>query len=174
MGPGNFPRLFHSEAFSMEQLKSKITPKDLGNAKKGAALDKGKKHVLGVVVGVATGIFTKPQPNGDVSYALKGSFVTRPADTENFEPLRSAVCYLPSGIQEAISTKFEGENPASQVQFALELATRPAENKAGYEWVATPLTAIEESNPTDALIEQLKDKLPALPKPAAKSAGTKA
>src|SRR5665213_4082330 len=84
-------------------MKSKLVPKDLGNPKIVLTLPSGQdKYILGTIIGIASDIFTRTDPQMKTYEGLKGSFEGTPADKTK-DVVQSGVLYLPSGIHELIA-----------------------------------------------------------------------
>lgn len=144
------------------ETKSKIVMKTLGNPKVGAALEVGQRFFLGRVVGMVSGVVRKLGDDGETLEGLKGSFKAYSGDGKRVT--LSGVCYLPGGINEGVIAA--GEQSNGEVQFAYDIFTQPATNKAGYEYVALPLTDLSVADPLAALEASFSTKaLPAPPAP---------
>lgn len=117
---------------------SKITPKDLGNPRAAAAMDHtdpNAAHFLGEVLGRATGFVTKEdQRTGNVYFPLTGNFTAFKGDKDSTK-ISSGVLYLPGGIHELILSQFQGENPAKEVEFWMEIWTKPVSTAPGYAYM---------------------------------------
>lgn len=147
---------------------SKIVMKALGNPKAAAALTvgDGKKVFVGRVMGFATGQVQKLTDDGDTVFGLKGTF--KGITSDGLKVIQSGVCYLPSGIQEAVAEAIPDDN--GRVQFVFDIFTQAASNKSGIEYVAAPLGKPMVEDPFAALTAEIP-ALPqlALPTPAAAS-----
>lgn len=139
-------------------IKNKLVLKDMGNPAKVKELDGDKaKHILGTILGVATGVrrrANKADPT-KMDEGLTGTFEGVPTDAK-LDRVQSGVLYLPEGMFQMIAAKLEGENAADSVQFAIEVATVKAQNPAGYTWAFTPKIAVMEADPLASMREQLK------------------
>ena len=90
------------------------------------------------VFGKATGLKgVEDKVTGVTHTAIVGEFEAVRMDTG--EIFSSGVLYLPPGMHDRICAVFSGENPPSQVKFALEIAIAAASNPAGYSWVGKEL-----------------------------------
>lgn len=137
---------------------SKLTVSRLGNPKKVVAMDgeKAQHHVCDVY-GIVRGVKTKQLPNGDASLALIGDFEGTNAETN--QTLSSGVLYLPSGIQDSLTSAYtaQGENP-SPIRFAIALYTKKASNPAGYEYFAKKLSEPSANDPLAELRQVVAQK----------------
>lgn len=127
--------------------------------------------------GIASGIKLVDNPMGDVPYtALTGNFEA--VNTYNGEIWRSGVLYLPGGFHEMIVamlndlTEDEGRSKfdKASVQFALAIDAVPADNPAGYAYVAKNLLPVSKADALAGIRQQMiatKAELAALPAPAA-------
>lgn len=143
-------------------VKGKLVMKDLGNPKRAAALEDGDETsiFLGTIVGMAVGISTRTNDTGEVFEGLKGEFRGIPAD-ENKPIVESGILYLHPGMFERVAVQFRGDNPARQVGFALEIYTKKANNKAGYEYAFRPIREAEAVDPLAPLMEMVAAAQPA-------------
>lgn len=156
----------------MENIKNKVTVKDLGEPKKVLGLDGDKaRHVLGTIVGIATNVQRRTNRNDPtrMDEALVGDFKAIPAKiTDEFQPISSGVCYLPSGAFNKIASILEGENAPKSVRFVMEVATVKDKNAAGYTYSLVPKLAEAGENPLDALLKEAKIDVPAISAPSAR------
>lgn len=138
-------------------IKSKITMALLGNPKVAAGFTAGdgKRHFLARIKGFATGQVQKLSDDGEVLMGLKGTFRAERPDGSS---LQSGVLYLPGGIQESVSEAIPDDQ--GRVQFAYDIFTEAATNKAGYSYVAVPVF----KPATEDAFASFGD-LPALPAP---------
>lgn len=158
--------------------KSLLVAKDLDQPRKAATLENdGDEFVLGVILGRASGISTRTDANtGEINERLTGMFEGRPADPTR-DIVQSGACFLPGGFHEMILEKMrpvknaEGEyETPPPIDFAVEVRTIKASNKAGYSYKLVPLIEATQSDPLSELRETIAHKLPkmlAAPKPAA-------
>lgn len=143
-------------------VKSKLVAKDLGNPKGVMAFEEGSKkvHVLGTIIGIATGVKSKVMDNGDVFEQIMGQFEGVRAD--NGEVIESGILYLPSGIQERLAEPLKREG-ATDIQFGIQIGTRLAPNAAGYEYIVEQLHRPSAHDPLEAIRASIKENLALLP-----------
>jgi|SRR5579859_5841779 len=120
---------------------TKMSVKALGCKPKEA--EEGKPAVpLCQILGMATGLKQKEEPDGRVSCALTGNFLG--INLKTGAEFRSGKLYLPAGIHETVESAVkqlaEG-GPA--VRFGLEIRSIAANNPIGYSYVAKNLMPIE-------------------------------
>jgi hypothetical protein len=127
--------------------------------------------------GIASGIKLVDNPMGDVPFtALTGNFEA--VNLHNGEIWRSGVLYLPGGFHEMIvamlndltDNEERSKFDKAQVQFALAIDAVPADNPAGYSYVATNLLPIAKADALSAIRTQMvltKQERLALAAPAA-------
>ncbi len=144
---------------------SKITPKDLGNPRAAAALDHTDPtaaHFLGEVLGRATGFVTKEdQRTGNVYFPLVGNF-TAFKGTDGAK-ISSGVLYLPGGIHEMILSQFQGDEPAKEVEFWMEIWTKPVASSPGYAYMLVNKKEVEaKRDPLSDLIAYRENAMKAL------------
>lgn len=145
-------------------LKNKLVLKDLGDPK---SIFKGDKPliVLGTIVGIATGIFSKADGKDPTKIfsGLKGTFEGIPADQKE-DAVQSGVLYLPDGIYNMLAANFQGENAATSIQFAIEVQVKKATNPIGYEFGFVQKGKLATADPLASLKEAagLAKALPAL------------
>ncbi len=143
---------------------SKITPKDLGNPRVAASMDHtdpNAAHFLGEVIGRATGFQTKEDSRtGNVYHPLTGTFTAfKGADGAQ---MSSGTLYLPGGIHELILSQFQGENPAKEVEFWMEIWTKPVATAPGYAYMLVNKKAPEAKSDPLADLKRLRDETLAL------------
>ena len=151
------------------EILPKISVKTVGAD--GAAAKVYKKDVpLMRVWGQARNIKATTGNDGSPVFGLTGAFrATNIAEKKEFA---SAVLYLPGGILEMILDPLEqilnGDDKAAKqngVEFAFDIFSLPATNKAGYTFKAASLIESRQTDPLAAMTEALgKQALPALPK----------
>lgn len=144
----------------MEQIyKSKLVVKDLGDPRKVLAKneDDFTPLVLGVMLGHATKVFTKPGINGELVDGVKGTFEGVRADET--ATISSGVCWLPGGIAEMVTEKLREDN-AGPVEFAFEISVRRAKNPVGYEYIVKSLINVSASDPLSFLRSQIEQEKP--------------
>jgi len=143
------------------------------------------KTPLARIMGTASGIKPALDQRGEPVYGLTGAFLginiaqgleagkdDKPADFGNY---RSGILYLPGGIQELIQAPLEtalnspDKETASNaaIEFAMDIFAVPANNPAGYSFVATLLGDAAQADPFAGIKSKIGEaKLPALPSPA--------
>lgn len=150
-----------TEAPSETKILSKITLKNTGCKPLRAKLEE-KQVPLCQIYGVAGGTKVKVDNKGEAFESIVGDFEC--VNLETNEAYRSGVLYLPGGLHDMLASAFTGENKATNVEFAIEISSRPASNPIGYEYVARQLVKADRADPLDALRNKLK-MLPAPNKP---------
>jgi hypothetical protein len=137
-------------------MKAKLVPKDLGNPKRVTTLPEGQnKVVLGTIIGIASDIFTRTDPQQNTYEGLKGSFEGVSSD-DTQDIIQSGVLYLPTGMHEMIADVIKqvddkGERTVASVQFAFEVAAVKASNPQGYSWAIKKLVDETEADPLKEL-----------------------
>lgn len=147
-------------------MMGRLRAKNLGNPKVAAGFSdaemaQGKQHALGTILGRASGTKEHKDPADDtkVSYSLVGFFQGVPADP-SMPIIKSGVCWLPGGIHELVTSQVEAAE-GGIVEFAFQIYTQRAGNKAGYEYVTQALISAETADP----LADLRTKVLALPAP---------
>lgn len=143
------------------------------------------KTPLARIMGTASGLKAAVDQRGEPVFGLTGSFLGvnigqsleagKGDKAADFGQYRSGVLYLPGGIQELIQAPLEKAlndpdkavaNSAS-IEFAMDLFSVPANNPAGYSFVASLLGDAAQADPFASIRAKVGDaKLPALPSPA--------
>ncbi len=159
-------------------IVSKLRAKNLGNPKVAAGfsdeeMGAGKVHVLGVIMGKASGVKAHKNPKDEtqVDYSLVGFFEGIPDDKQR-PRLQSGICWLPGGIHEMVREQVESAAEGQVVEFAFKIGTRRSTNQAGYEYVTEPMGEATKADPLADLRERLSSQL-ALPVPEKESANEK-
>lgn len=143
------------------------------------------KTPLARIMGTASGLKSAVDQRGEPVFGLTGSFLGiniaeglqagQDGKDADFGQYRSGVLYLPGGIQELIQAPLEKalNDPdkavanSAAIEFAMDLFAIPANNPAGYSFVATLLGEAAQADPFANIRQRVGDaKLPALPSPA--------
>lgn len=132
----------------MAGLIGKLSIKTLGCTPE-AAVVSGNETDLCDIMGKITSLVVKIGSNGDPVIGLVGSF--EGVNLTTGEVSRSGVAYLPSGIAEMFTSKFEGDGDHPPVAFALRLSSFKASNPRGYSFRAREI--VEAQAETDPLEE---------------------
>ena len=149
-----------------------------------ASPERAKTHKQRVAVaefyGIADGIKLVDDPAGDQTFtALTGNFEA--VNTFTGEIWRSGVLYLPGGFHEMIvamlnqitEDKDRSKFDKAQVQFALAIDAVPADNPAGYSYVAKNLLPVAKADALSAIRNMMiasKKEMGLLPAPSAEAA----
>lgn len=152
--------------------RAKITISTIGGSPERAKTEKKRVNVA-QVFGIATGIKMVDNPMDDSKpfIAITGRFEA--INMYTAETWRSGVLYLPGGFHEMIVSMLDDlrENKDSKydktdVQFALAIDAEPADNPAGYTYIAKNLLPISKADPLAMLRAQATKALPPPAKPA--------
>lgn len=164
MAKGTDDELHPDEA----NYRSKITIATIGGSPERAKTEKKRVHVA-EIYGIATGVKMVENPMDDSKpfTAITGNFEA--VNMHDGETWRSGVLYLPGGFHELIlgmldeleeAIKLPDDDPRrrskfdkASVQFALAIDSEPADNPAGYTYVAKNLLPISKADPLSALRE---------------------
>jgi hypothetical protein len=130
-------------------MLAKLTPATMG-----FAVEKGKqgRFLCGVLIGTAFGVVAKKLPNGEPSIALTGKF--EGTNMETGEIFRSGVMYFPGGVHEFVVAALDS-NPDANIDFAVELYTKPSKSPAGYQWEVKPIVDLSLADPLADLRKQI-------------------
>lgn len=141
---------------SDKSFVSKLSTKTMGcNVKKCLAFDEGSKevHWFAHIFGIAQGVKEKKRQDdkGDliIDTPIIGQF--EGTNLETGEIYNSSMLYLPGGIHETLESKFPAGEKNPPIQFAIQLGTRKASNRAGYEYVAKQIVKDEAADPLASL-----------------------
>lgn len=144
--------------------RSKIAFKDIGNAKKIAAMSdddlkptKGR-FIIGYLFGKVNGFVERTDPKTDEKFeGLRGVFGTLPSDPESMEEIESGVLFMPDSFHNVIADAFRSgalktgnngqPNPAYSLEFSFEVAAIKAQNPAGYSWDIKPAREFSGEHP---------------------------
>lgn len=150
-------------------IVTKMSIKTLG-CNPGEAKVRGGDVPVARFMGMARGIKETTGNNGDPTYALTGAF--EGINLQNGRKFRSAVLYLPGGIQELIlqplddalsGTAQAPADPTASLSFAFDIYSFPATNPAGYSYRAVDLVIAGRADPLADLKSQIANKpLPVL------------
>lgn len=121
-----------SESEAAVAFLPKLTVATLGTVPARAKAEKKRVH-LARVMGIATGTKLKADQAGEPIVAIIGTFEGK--NIETGDTAQSSVLYLPGGIQEVIEAAVDGrEDKNAGVPFALDIFSKPDNNKAGYTY----------------------------------------
>ena len=119
---------------------------------------------LYTIMGIANGVKTGSSMYGEW-LALTGQFEA--SNLETGEVFAAPVAFLPEPLNGLIAAKVRtpGEDGKGvSVKFAVMVGVKPAKNQFGLEYTVRELVDVKENDP----LADLRQALPALPKPAAK------
>lgn len=110
----------------------KMTVATLGTVPARAKAEKKRVHLCRII-GSATGTKLKTDQAGEPIVAVIGNF--EGTNVETGAVAQSSVLYLPGGIQETLESAIDGrEDKNAAVPFALDVFSKPDNNKAGYTY----------------------------------------
>lgn len=139
---------------------------------------------LGTIIGWASGLSFRANPNGDKpSVALTGAFESVPAD-ESVDTVRSNALFLPSALHDMVVQSMLGgadapmteapkrgqkiDIPAEQTKIMVEISVKrnDATGGAGYEFITSYAGEVQKIDMLEALKEEMRTgKAQALPAP---------
>jgi hypothetical protein len=165
----------------MTTLKSKVSVQLFGGSQIKSQPENVRQMVLGVIGGVATGLFAAKAQDGVTDiWGLKGTFYAQILRKDDngatiVETVESGKCYLPEAFQTPIEDMFQGDpaetdpetgkvtkwnrEPIKSIEFAYKVIVSRATNKAGYTWSFQPL---KEAGANDPLAAAKSEALAAL------------
>ena len=156
--------------------RAKLTMATIEAAPERAKTEK-KRVFVASFIGIASGVKLVDNPMGNPPHftALTGQFE---ATNHKSEIWRSGVLYLPGGFHEMILSMLEELTEAedrskfdkASVSFALHIDAVPADNPAGYAYVAKNLLPISKADPLSILRVAAKDGLKLLEAPRQEAA----
>lgn len=123
-------------------LVSKLTVKTMGlNGKEGAVLSKeGDVVMLGTIYGRASETREKKRTDDSgnlvIDHPIVGSF--EGVNQKTGEVFGSSVLYLPGGFHEQLEAALKSAE-GGVVEFAIQIGSQRANNKAGFTWIAKSL-----------------------------------
>lgn len=154
----------------MTKLLGKITLTTFNPKRFLAEPETVNEMLLGAIVGIANGIKTGNDPQGNEFVGLKGDFEAQIVGAD--EETRSGVCFMPDAFQGPIINMLSDEVNAQgevtreaekSVAFGFQVYVIRAKNAAGYSWQLRPVTAPAANDP----LAELRKLVPTLPKVAA-------
>lgn len=138
-----------------------------------AKLGKEKDTPLYTVIGRATGWRANEHPQYGMSYGIRGQFEATNLDTG--EVKSSAVFWPPAYLAEQMVAGIDDakEMGGGAIQFALRVGVKPSDSSpVGYEYYASEIVKVEESDPLADLRKAAQAALPA-PEKSDKKEGKK-
>ena len=157
------------------KVQGSLAGRNMGNIRAVADPNAPASILLGTLYGVAKGLATGKNQDGEVFTGVSGIFQfdklsafnpDKPAEArEIVEHIQSGRLFLPTGIGGELITAMEAAIKAKEelpeIRFAFKVHGIKASNAAGYSWQFEPLMQAAKTSPIEALKRELHGALDA-------------